>query len=226
MSQDDVLLGYRLQLFDLAARSSVSEACRTFGVHRSTFYRWKRRIERHGLEILRPRERRRPRLPNQLSPLVEERILAFALGHPGLGPKRIAAQLRRPRWGGLVVSHNGVWGLPAPPRAQHPGQAALARRRLRRSLRAPTPARARPPRRGNPPRGARRLRLLLGRTTLRHQRRGLAANRDRRRLLLRLGRTRHLHQGQPHGRADLQARAEGRGRPLGRGLAARTGALR
>ena len=48
-------------------------------------------------------------MPNQLSPLLEERIVAFALGHPGLGPKRIAVELRRERWGGLVVSHNGVW---------------------------------------------------------------------------------------------------------------------
>jgi transposase-like protein len=41
MTQDDVLFGYRLQLFDLAARTTVSNACRTFGVHRSTYYRWK-----------------------------------------------------------------------------------------------------------------------------------------------------------------------------------------
>ena len=109
MSEDDVLFGYRLQLIDLAGRIGVSAACRTFGVHRSTYYRWKRMIERHGLEILRPRERRQPRMPNQLSPLVEERIVAFALGHPGLGPARIAAELRRERWGGLPVSHNGVW---------------------------------------------------------------------------------------------------------------------
>jgi len=109
MSEDDVLFGYRLQLFDLAARTTVSAACRVFGIHRSTYYEWRRRIERHGLEILRPRERRRPRMPNQLSPLLEERIVAFALGHPGLGPKRIAAELRKQRWGGLVVSHNGVW---------------------------------------------------------------------------------------------------------------------
>lgn len=109
MSQDDVLFGYRLQLVELAARVGVSEACRLFGVHRSTYYVWKRRIERHGLEILRPRERRRPRMPNQLSPLLEQRIVAFALGHPGLGPKRIAAELRKARWGGLRVSHNGVW---------------------------------------------------------------------------------------------------------------------
>jgi transposase InsO family protein len=109
VSQDDVLFGYRLQLFDLAGRIGVSAACRSFGVHRSSYYRWKRQVERHGLEVLRPRERRRPQMPNQLSPLVEERIVAFALGHPGLGPRRIAAELARPRWGGLLVSHNGVW---------------------------------------------------------------------------------------------------------------------
>src|SRR6059058_5317465 len=109
MTQDDVLFGYRLQLFDLAARTSVSAACRTFGVHRSTYYAWKRQVDRHGLEMLRPRERRRPRMPNQFSAIVEERIVAFALAHPGLGPGRIASELARPRWGGIVVSANGVW---------------------------------------------------------------------------------------------------------------------
>jgi Helix-turn-helix domain len=90
MSQDDVLFGYRLQLFDLAGRIGVTAACRIFGVHRSTYYEWKRKVERQGLEMLRPRERRRPRMPNQLSPLVEQRIVAFALAHPGFGPRRIA----------------------------------------------------------------------------------------------------------------------------------------
>lgn len=109
MSNDDVLFQHRLQLFDLAARVGVSEACRNFGIHRSSYYRWKRMVERHGVEILRPRERRRPKMPNQLSPLIEQRIVAFSLGHPGLGPRRIAAELARPKWGGIVVSQNGVW---------------------------------------------------------------------------------------------------------------------
>lgn len=109
MSQDDVLFGYRLQLFDLAGRIGVSAACRTFGVHRSTYYDWKRKVDRHGLEMLRPRERRRPRMPNQLSPLVEQRIVAFALAHAGLGPRRISSELARAKWGGMIVSPNGVW---------------------------------------------------------------------------------------------------------------------
>jgi len=38
MTKDDVLFGYRQALFSEAARTSVAEACRRFGVHRSTFY--------------------------------------------------------------------------------------------------------------------------------------------------------------------------------------------
>jgi transposase InsO family protein len=109
VSHDDVLFGYRLQLFDLAGRTSVSHACRTFGVHRSTYYRWKAQVDRHGLEVLRPRERRPPKMPNQLPAMVEERVLAFAIAHPGLGPRRVSSELRREKWGGIVVSPNGVW---------------------------------------------------------------------------------------------------------------------
>src|SRR5215213_8309046 len=109
MTQDDVLFGYRLQLFALAAERGVSQACRLMGVHRSTYYRWKAQVDRQGLEMLRPRERRRPQMPNQFSVLVEQKIVAFCLGHPGLGPRRIAARLARPQWGGLIVSPNGVY---------------------------------------------------------------------------------------------------------------------
>jgi transposase InsO family protein len=108
VTKDDVLFGYRLQVFDLAGRTSVSDACRTFGIHRSTYYAWKHQVERGGLEMLRPRERRQPQMPNQLSAVVEERIVAFSLAHPGLGPKKVAAELARPKWGGLLVSPNGV----------------------------------------------------------------------------------------------------------------------
>jgi transposase len=107
--RDDVLLSYRLQLFRHAGELGVSAACRLIGVHRSTYYRWNGQVERPGLEMLRPRERRRPHMPNQLSPLVEQRIVAFCLGHPGLGPRRVAARLARPEWGGFVVSPIGVY---------------------------------------------------------------------------------------------------------------------
>jgi transposase len=109
MTNDDVLFGFRLRVFDLAARTSVVNACRVFGVHRSTFYAWKRQVDRHGLEMLRPRERRRPAMPNQTPRMVEERILAFAIAHPGLGPRRVAAELARIKWGGIIISPSTVW---------------------------------------------------------------------------------------------------------------------
>jgi transposase InsO family protein len=107
---DDVLYRFRLRLFSLAAElGNVREACRLMGVHRSTYYRWRGPVLASGLEMLRPRERRPPRMPNQTSQLTEQRIIAFALGQPGLGPRRISATLAQERWGGIVVSPNGVW---------------------------------------------------------------------------------------------------------------------
>jgi transposase InsO family protein len=110
MTHDDVLFGYRLRLFTLAEElGNVSEACRQMGVSRSTYYAWKPKLERYGLDGLRVRERRRPRMPNQIGPHLEHRILAYSLAHPGQGPRRISAELRRPKWGGIEISENGVW---------------------------------------------------------------------------------------------------------------------
>lgn len=109
---DDVLFRFRLRLFSLAEElGNVREACRLMGVHPSTYYRWRGPVLRSGLQMLRPRERRPPRMPNQASALVEERVVAFSLGHPGLGPRRISATLAQARWGGIVVSPNGVWRI-------------------------------------------------------------------------------------------------------------------
>jgi transposase InsO family protein len=110
MTEHDVLVGFRLRLFTLAEElGNVSAACRAMGVHRSTYYRLKRRVDRWGLEALKIRERRRPRMPNEIGPHLEQRIVAFALGHPGLGPRRIAAELAREKWGGIRISEHGVW---------------------------------------------------------------------------------------------------------------------
>ena len=115
MTNDDALYGFRLRLFALAREwGNVRAACRAMGVHPSSYYRWRRQLVRFGPEILRPRERRAPKMPNQTSPMVEQRVLAFSLAHPGFGPARISAELRRPKWGGIRLSTNGVHrALPA-----------------------------------------------------------------------------------------------------------------
>ena len=47
--------------------------------------------------------------PTSCRQMVEQRIVAYSLGHPGQGPDRVSSELRRDKWGGLVVSPNGVW---------------------------------------------------------------------------------------------------------------------
>jgi hypothetical protein len=53
-------------------------------------------------------------MPNQASQLVEQRVVAFSLGHPGLGPRRIA-----PRSPSIVFQTNlttiAVWSAIGPP---------------------------------------------------------------------------------------------------------------
>lgn len=46
-------------------------------------------------------------MPTATPVFVEQRVVAFALGHPGFGPGRLAPELRRAKWGGihLVVQY-------------------------------------------------------------------------------------------------------------------------
>ena len=103
---------YRFRLRTLALaeeRGKVHTACPAMGIHHSTLHRWKRQAVQYRLELLRQRERRRPQMASANSPLAEQRVVAFALGRPGYGPARIAAELVRPKSGSMRLSANGVW---------------------------------------------------------------------------------------------------------------------
>ena len=109
MTPEDSIYRFRLRALAPAEElGNVRAACCAMGIHHSTFYRWKRLAERYGVELLRPRERRRPQMANATSPVVEQRVVAFALGQPGFGPARTAAELQRDQWGGLRLSPTGV----------------------------------------------------------------------------------------------------------------------
>ena len=55
MTQDDLLYRFRLRVFAMAQElGNVRAACRAMGIHPSTYYRWKRQLDRHDPEILRP----------------------------------------------------------------------------------------------------------------------------------------------------------------------------
>jgi hypothetical protein len=189
VTQDDLLYRFRLRTFAMAGElGDVGAACRAMGIHPSTSYRWKHQLDRYGPEILRPRERRTPRMANATSVLVEQRVVAFALGHPGLwaGPDHRRARPTQVGWD-PAVNERRVAGAP-PPWPEHPRQALRPGRRLRRSTPAPaahSAARAAPGRR--PPRPARPARLLLHRPAQWHQGHPLAIHRHRRRLGVCLG---------------------------------------
>jgi transposase-like protein len=133
MTKDDVLFGYRQQLFAEAARTSVSAACRTFGVHRSTYYAWKRQVDRHGVAMLRPRERRRPQMPNALPKMIEERIVSFSSRIAG-SPQTCRLRAREEDVGrDHRLGKRGMAGA-LPPRAEPPREAPRPDRGLRGAL--------------------------------------------------------------------------------------------
>jgi hypothetical protein len=118
----------------------VSEACRMMVVHPLDVYRLKRHVDRWGVEALNVRERRRPRMPNQIGPHIEQRIVAFALAHPGFGPRRISAELAREKWSGLRIGEHGVWRvLVRLGSTRRPGPVARHRDRYERIPSPPPP---------------------------------------------------------------------------------------
>jgi hypothetical protein len=47
-------------------------------------------------------------MPNRLRPWLEQWVVAMARRSPGLGPRRLAAQIRRPIGVGHVITQSGV----------------------------------------------------------------------------------------------------------------------
>src|SRR3974390_3352099 len=96
VTPDQIIYQRRVRVMEHAKQTSVSEACRTFGVSRTTFYRWARRVEAGGVggvEALRPRGPRPPAMPNQTPAWVVDELLAEAVVRPTLGAHRYAHDL-------------------------------------------------------------------------------------------------------------------------------------
>jgi transposase InsO family protein len=108
VTEHDVLVGFRLRLFTLAEESgNVAAACRAMGVHRSTYYRLKRKVDRWGLEALRVRERRRPQAGWKLREVTtdngsEFRSRAFGEAVEQLGARQRFIKAGRPNSNGCV----------------------------------------------------------------------------------------------------------------------------
>ncbi len=102
----------RKQLLDRVFRKEVSvvQACREAGISTSRFYELRTRYLAYGEAGLMPKPRA-PRPTRQVSAPLRDQIIAYAIEHPTVGPRTIAAALALPRFGGWVVSHSGVYNV-------------------------------------------------------------------------------------------------------------------
>ena len=88
----------RLQwmLFYLFNGRNAAHTCRHFGISRQTFYRWRRRFDRHDLNTLEERSHRphRVRQPTW-SAVAAERLLALRCENPRWGKDKLVVLLKR-----------------------------------------------------------------------------------------------------------------------------------
>jgi transposase InsO family protein len=104
-TQQKIIKG-KLNLLELGAYlGNVSEACRTLGYSRDTFYRLKRQYDEQGMEGLQEISRRKPNLRNRVPEETEAAVLELALEYPAFGQVRIAAKLLER---GISLSPAGV----------------------------------------------------------------------------------------------------------------------
>jgi putative transposase len=115
---------------------NVARTCRHFGISRQTFYRWKRRFDRHDLTTLeghshRPRKVRQPTWTLELA----ERVLALRRQYPHWGKDKLVVLLRREK---LLLSTSMVGRILADLQRRgvlHEPPKAVVLRQERRKLR-------------------------------------------------------------------------------------------
>jgi hypothetical protein len=92
----EIIYHRRLRVLEHARMTgNIALTCRTFGISRTRFYKWRERAERYGVEALMPKQRRRPQLPNATPTWLVEELLALAVAKPTLGCRQLADELGR-----------------------------------------------------------------------------------------------------------------------------------
>lgn len=96
----------KLGLLELAKQlGSVSQACKTMGYSRDSFYRFRDLYETGGEQALVDISKRKPILKNRVPEHVEQAVIELAIENPALGQLRAANTLQQR---GIMVSSSGV----------------------------------------------------------------------------------------------------------------------
>ena len=96
----------KVGLLELAKQlGSVSQACKTMGYSRDSFYRFKRLYENGGEEALREISRKKPVVKNRVPKHVEKAVVELAIENPALGQLKASQALLKQ---GVIVSAGGV----------------------------------------------------------------------------------------------------------------------
>jgi transposase InsO family protein len=104
---DKKIIKPKLGLLELAKQlGNVSEACKTFGYSRDTFYRYQELYEKGGEEALKEISRKgRPQTKNRVPENVEKAVIEIAIAFPAYGQLRASNELRKQ---GILLSSGGV----------------------------------------------------------------------------------------------------------------------
>jgi len=110
MSTREKLIKARLGMLALAEElKNISLACKRAGISRSHFYEIKEAFEKYGRDGLAEQPRRRPNMPNQTPPEVEQQILAMTERYPTYSYMRVSGQLKLIGLGIAPSTVRSVW---------------------------------------------------------------------------------------------------------------------